>query len=340
MEPNPSGRVFPWTVVTLMVAALAVLAGGLALIWRWSNQPTNGQLPNGQLIAIVLTVGLVVLLAATQIVTAIFMLRRDLRTSMRDELATMSDTLDQMSVLLNLIGEQQLLTERAKSVAFREKERDTLRRAIGEEIAKQDYEAALSLVNEIESSFGYRAEAERLRSDINAKRSDIVRRQINDAIAGIDRHMRSENWPAANRESDRLANLYPADDQVRKIPAEIESRKHQHKRQLTEGWHDSVQRKDWDGAIEILKRLDPYLTPSEGESMQEQARVVFKEKLNNLRTQFALAVKNEQWGEANRVGDEVVRNYPNTQMAREVREMMETLRARAGTNGAQPVAAG
>ena len=39
-------------------------------------------------------------------------------------LATMSERLQQMSIALNTISEQQLISDRAKTVAYREKDRD------------------------------------------------------------------------------------------------------------------------------------------------------------------------------------------------------------------------
>src|SRR5205823_1710383 len=75
----------------------------------------------------------------------------------------LTDRLQQISVMLNLISEQQLLSDRAKSVAFREKDRDALRRAIQEEIARHDFEAAGALANDIEIVFGLKLEAQAVR---------------------------------------------------------------------------------------------------------------------------------------------------------------------------------
>src|SRR5690606_28340534 len=98
---------------------------------------------------------------------------------------------------------------------------------------------------------------------------------------------------------------------------------------LIASWHDAVARKDVDGSIEILKQLDMYLTPAEAESMQETARTVFKEKLNLLRLQFASAVQEHHWAEAVDLGDQIMRDFPNTRIAQEVREKMDALRQRA-----------
>jgi hypothetical protein len=313
--------------IILLVASLVVIGLGSYLVWQSHNANW-----------LVLGVGIVsaiLVLTTWPIATSVFTLRTDFSKALNEKLTPMNDTMDQMSVLLNLISEQQLLTERAKSVAFREKERDTLRRAIQEEIARQDWEAALALANEIETGFGYKIEADRFRTEISQRRSDVIRRQVNDAVAGIDRHMRGENWAAAQREAERLMAIYPTDDQVQRLPQDIEARRQQHKRQLLESWHDSVNRKDVDGAIEILKRLDLYLTPAEADSMQESARGVFKEKLNILRSQFSQCVQEDKWHEALRIAEEVIRDYPNTQMAKEMRDMMPNIQERASGNTPQ-----
>jgi hypothetical protein len=318
LEQRPP-RSVTWAYIILVLLSLVVIGFGAYLTWETSNW-------------LVLCAGIVsaiFVLATWPIAVSVFTLRSDFSKALNEKLTPMNDTMDQMSVLLNLISEQQLLTERAKSVAFREKERDTLRRAIQEEIARQDWEAAMALANEIEMGFGYKIEADRFRTEITQRRSDVIRRQVNDAISGIDRHMRGENWAAAQREAERLMAIYPTDDQVQRLPQDIEARRQQHKRQLLESWHDSVNRKDVDGAIEILKRLDTYLTSAEADSMQEAARGVFKEKLNILRSQFSSCVQEDKWIDALRLAEEVIRDYPNTQMAKEMRDMLPNLQERA-----------
>jgi hypothetical protein len=131
-----------------------------------------------------------------------------------------------------------------------------------------------------------------------------------------------------------LQQAFGDDEQVRRLPHDIEARRQAHKKQLVDSWHDAVNRHDIDGSIEILKQLDAYLTPQEAESFQETARGVFKEKLNNLRTQFTLAVQDHKWTEAVRLGETIVNEFPNTRIAQEVGEKMGTLRQRAGNSGA------
>jgi hypothetical protein len=234
--------------------------------------------------------------------------------------AVLSDRLQQISVLLNVISEQQLLSDRAKQVAFREKDRDALRRAIKEDLARKDWEAALALVADMETTFGYKQEAEQFREEIHNHRQDVVRRQVTDSLAQIDTFCRQEKWSDALRLSERLMRLYPENEQVQRLPQEIESRRQGTKRQLLDAWSEALARKDVDGSIEILKKLDLYLTRQEAESMQDAARSVFKEKLNQLGAQFRLAFEDHNDAEALRIGQIIIRDFPNSGIAREVRE--------------------
>jgi hypothetical protein len=248
----------------------------------------------------------------------------------RADLGTiLSERLQQLSVLLNVVSEQQLLSDRAKQVAFRDKDRDALRRAIKEDLSRKDWEAALALVTDMENTFGYKQEAEQYREEINKYRAEVVHREIQSIVAKIDNFCRQEKWNEALRESERLHRHYPENDQVQKLPQEIENRRQGTKRQLLDAWNEAIARKDVDGSIEILKKLDLYLTRQEAESMQEAARGVFKEKLNQLGAQFTLAVQDKRFPEAVRVGEIITRDFPNSGIAREVRELMESLRTRA-----------
>lgn len=255
----------------------------------------------------------------------------------QDLLSPINDRFEQFSVMLNEISEQQLLSDRAKAVAFRVKDREALRRAIQEELGKGDFEAAWSLANDMELHFGNKMEADQLRHQISEKRNELARKQVMEAVTVIDKHTRAEQWQQAHREADRLIALYPHSDQVRNLPNEIETRKNEHKKRLLESFHDAVNRKDTDGGVELLKKLDSYLAPSEAEQLQESARAIFKQRLENLRTQFSVAVQDHNWNETVRVGDIIIREYPNTQMAKEVREAMENLRSRAHLPEPAPV---
>jgi hypothetical protein len=285
-------------------------------------------------------------IAASFGVTALWTLTAVLRSTLHSaadstvrKLAALNDRVEELGIMLTLISEQQLLSDRTKSIAFREKERDTLRNAIQEDIAKQDFDAAIVLADDIEKSFGYRAEAQQLRQNIEAKRDEIVRGQVDDGVAVIDRFCRGEQWPQAFREAERLIQLFPNEDRVRRLPADIEGRRQQFKQQLVQRWRESISRKDKDvdGSIELLRQLDLYLTPAEAESIQDDARSVLKEKLVTLRKQFSDAVQSRNWSAAIKAGEIIVRDFPNTRLGGEIRDMMDVLHQRA--SGLEPVRA-
>ena len=325
-----AGRSFTWIYAVILLLALAVLGVG---IYRVAiGQSDWGMLGAGSigLIAVAVTWPLALTLNAHRTVAA-----RE-RAELMDKLV---ERVDQMAMLLNVMSDQQLLSDRAKQVAYRDKDREAIRRAITEEMGRNDYDAASALADAMEVNFG-RGEADRLREEIRARRSEAVRKQVADVVAVIDRHTRNEQWNAAMREAERLQQVFPENETVRNLPVEIENRRQNHKRQLLASWNEAVQRHDIDGSIEILKSLDLYLTPAEAEGMQETARGVFKERLNNLCKLFATAVTDHKWQEAIRIGDVIAREYPNTRSAQEVREKMDALRQRANepSTGATAVA--
>lgn len=254
----------------------------------------------------------------------------------REELLLpLTERLDQLSILINLMSEQQLLSDRAISIAYREKDRELLRRAVHEEMARHEWEAALALVDDMErGAFGNKAEAMRLRNEIDNHRHDLMRKQVAEVAQVIDKHTRAEQWNAAIREAEKLIAAFPENEQVKNLPHEIDSRRQAHKKQLMQSWHEAVARHDNDGSIEILKQLDPYLTSAEAESMQETVRGVFKERLNNLGSQFAAAVKEQRGSDALRIGETISKEFPNSRMSQEVRDIMEALKKRSEPAGA------
>jgi hypothetical protein len=50
----------------------------------------------------------------------------------------------------------------------------------------------------------------------------------------------------------------------------------------------------------------------------------------NLGAGFRRAVNEHRWSEAAHLGEKIIGEYPNTQMAAEVRSLLEVLRSRAG----------
>ena len=102
-------------------------------------------------------------------------------------------------------------------------------------------------------------------------------------------------------------------------------KKQERKKILLEAWDEAVKRQATDRSLELLRELDLYLTPNEGLALQEAARDVFRTKLHNLGVQFSLAVSEKQWDQAVQTGQEIMRYFPNSKMAEEIREKWDVL---------------
>jgi hypothetical protein len=324
---KPQPQSYAWLYISLVVATAA-------LIWGAYQASTSG---NRAMLAAGCST-LVLILAAWGVISAVTATRDYNQQCLSEFVNPFNERMQQINVLLNLISEQQLISDRAKSVAYRTLDRDALRRALHEEINNKDWEAALILVSDMERVFGYKQEADGFRREIEQKRTGEVRRHVTEGVAAIDRLVRAEKWQDALAEAHKISQQFPSDDQAHNLPAQVEDRRVQHKRQLQESFRDAIMRHDNDGAIEILRKLDPYLTPSEAESMQETARNLFKEKLNQLRTQFTLAAQDHNWLDAIRLGDQIASEFPNTRAAQEVRELMPAMQQKLNEGTASPAA--
>jgi outer membrane protein assembly factor BamD (BamD/ComL family) len=318
-EKSKSNASLAWVYVIALVISLCIIGAGIHAVHQYNTFAILG----------VGFAGLIAVLVTWPLAAQLRRFHEASCGQAEQALRSINERFEEFSIMINLISEQQLLSDRAKAVAFREKDSDALRRAIQDEMLKQNWEVAASLANEMETAFGYKQEADRLRLEIEDRHQEVIRKQVNDAIAVIDRHIRAETWDEAIKEAQKTARLYSSNPQAVMLPQEVENRRQAHKKQLIDAWNDAVTRHDVDGAIEILKRLDLYLTPTEAEAYQETARSIFKEKIGILRTQFSVAVQDHKWTEALRLGEQITADFPNSQMAKEVREMIPTLKARA-----------
>lgn len=221
------------------------------------------------------------------------------------------------------------LSDQAKSLIFREQERETLRETIHADIIRQDYTEAESLIDSIESRYGYAMEASRLREELEASRRATLDEKIDTAIARINDIIERDDWTRANREAHRLMKMFPNHPKTVGLVKRVEDAHSHRKRSLLEAYRDAVDKKDVERGVELLEELDRYLSPPEAAALEESARGVFRAKLHNLGVQFAISVTDLQWDEAIATGMEIVKGFPNSRMAHEVAEKMDLLHTKA-----------
>ena len=125
---------------------------------------------------------------------------------------------------------------------------------------------------------------------------------------------------------EKLASEEPEKDMVKILRQKMLEKKEERKKILLNAWDDAVKRQATDRSLEILRELDSYLTPNEGLALQEAARDIFRSKLHTLGVQFSLAVSERQWSRALETGKQIIRDFPNSRMAGEIREKIDVLK--------------
>ncbi len=236
---------------------------------------------------------------------------------------------DDASASLKIVADLATLSDKAKSYIYREHEIEALRETIHHHLMLQDYDAASALITSMDRDFGYTEEAHKLREEVTASRKATMEEKVDASIRRFQEILDRHDWPRAAREAQRMMSLMPNNARITQLPGMIDAARTAHKRQLLQVYGEAIRKNDVDRSIELLHQLDLYLTPPEAAALQESARGVFRAKLQNLGFQFTMCVTDQRWAEAVATGEQIVRDYPNSRMAQEVRDKMDLLKARA-----------
>lgn len=296
-----------WTIglyVILAVAALAALARGLQ---------TEAD-------TLVLVGGLGFIVVAALAPVGIRLARRAVADSSAN---------DGLIRAFEQLAEQQALSDDARRVLNRSRERELLRKAIEEDITHEDWDAAMVLVKELAERFGYRSDAEEFRTRIETARYQTVERRVDDAIRKLDGMIVQVRWEDARFEAARIGRLYPDSPRVEGLRHRVEQARQRYKAELERRFLLAAEQAEVDEAMDLLKELDQYLSEAEAEPYREVARGVIGKARENLGVQFKLAVQDRQWHIAAAVGDQIIREFPNSRMAQEIREIIDSIRQRA-----------
>lgn len=242
-----------------------------------------------------------------------------------------SDTelLQQQVRLLTSLNERVLISDQAKRIAFRQKDRDALREAIVEDIRIEDYDAAKTLIDEMVESYGYREEAEQFRGQLMEAEAQKRKSMVEKAVGKIDEICARHDYDLARHEANRIARMFPDLPGVAELPERVMKSRERHKLELERHFLEAAERDDVEKAMEVLKEMDKYLTPEEAAPYIETARGVVGKKKENLGVRFKMAVQDRNWIDALTVGETIVREFPNSGFATEVRDMLDSLRTRA-----------
>lgn len=246
------------------------------------------------------------------------------------ETREMVELISHTSRTLDKIAENTSISEAAKSIAHRAKERHALREAIYEEIRQEDYEGAFHLIDDLDTRLGYREEADKLREENKEACATAFRSKLGEAIEHVDGLFAARQWLQAKREIERLEKLIPSEPRIAELWNQLGERREAYKHTLLRDWKTAAAENNVDRAMTILKEIDQYLTREEARAMESGAREMFKERLAQLGLQFQFAVNEKRWRDALECGVELMEEFPNSRMAHEVGDHLGALRSRAG----------
>ncbi len=245
------------------------------------------------------------------------------------QLEALGERLADMATLLDSINERLLVSDMAKRIAYRGKDRQVLRDAISDDLNKGDFDAAMVMVNQMSETYGYREEAEEFRQQIMGLRESDVSAELDRAVRRVDSLTSQEAWDQAFAEVARIQRMYPEAPRAAELPQRVRQAFENRKHELERAFLRAAERDDVDQAMDLLRDLDHYLTEQEAEPFRETARGVIGKKRDNLGVQFKLAVHDKEWTRSVEVGQQIIREFPNTKMADEVRAMLDMLRQHA-----------
>jgi hypothetical protein len=239
------------------------------------------------------------------------------------------EAMEKQRSVLDDINKNTRLSEAAKTIVSRDINRQALREAVFDNLQQNEFQTAYEIIKETEqlTEFKDLAKLLKLQTDKYHDATDMER--VKQVIAHIEKLFDSYEWAKASVHIERLIKSYPDSQETKGLRQALIDKKEERKKQLLMMWDESVKRQATDRSLELLRELDMYLTPNEALALQEAASDIFKTKLHNMGVQFSLAVSSKQWAEAYKIGLQIIKNFPNSRMAIEIRSKVEILRQKA-----------
>lgn len=231
---------------------------------------------------------------------------------------------------MNSLKETIVLSDDARRVLNRQKERELLCRAIEEDIKCQDWDASLVLVRELAERFGYRLEAEAFRTQIEGARAQTHDRAVHEALGALNDLIAEHQWEHALNEAARISRVFHESPHVEGLRHRVITARDRYKENIERRFLQAAKEDEIDIAMDLLREMDDLLSEHEAEQFREVARGVIGKARENLGAQFKLAVHDRAWGVAKQVGERIIEEFPNSRMASEVRSMIDQIRDRTG----------
>ena len=159
--------------------------------------------------------------------------------------------------------------------------------------------------------------------------SERYEARVSEAIAELEELLDQHRWEDAAEQVAMIQRTFPNSTQLTGLENQVKMAWRQAKQALEHKFREAARRDDPQKAMDLLRRLDRYLTPADAPAFAEVVQHVIDGLKENLGLRFRMAVNEQDWTAATKTGEQIMREFPNTQMAREVHLKIDVLRERA-----------
>ena len=253
-----------------------------------------------------------------------------------DKLADMIHRMDEQIVLLRKLREHTMLSESAKSVVYRKEERKLIQAAFDEELARENWDEAVVLVDEMIRRFGASTDLSELRGKVESSRILASERDLDAQVAVLEEIISRGDWERAYQEAERISQTFPDSPRAMQLRSRVDEARLEAGHAIEEELRQSHADGDFTRAMELLKQLDHHLTESEAAPLADLARSVIAGFRDTVGEQFKTAVQNQDWSLAVNLGERIVEEFPSSKMAEEVRQLLVGLRAHLSEQQGSP----
>ena len=248
------------------------------------------------------------------------------------------NAIEQQNLYLQWIARDGQLSDRLKELVYRSANISTLQNAVTESLANSHFQIANDIVNRARELGMKKETIASLENAIAESKKASMEEQTQVYSRKVETLIDQHQWAEAKQICDNCIAEYGNSPKISALKDRIQSARASYKAKLLKMYGEAVKIDNVDRSIELLRELDSYLTHQEGEALAESARDVFKKRLHQLGVQFSIAAADDEWDLAIETGEEIMREFPNSRMSKEVHEKMPLLVNRAATHdGQQPL---
>jgi len=159
--------------------------------------------------------------------------------------------------------------------------------------------------------------------------SDKYEERVREAIAELDIMLEEHQWEQAAAEAIAIQQKFPASRQIQNLQNRVKGAWRQQKERLEEQFFEAAAGDDPAKALGLFRQLDNYLTPVDASRFEAATRAVISKLKANLSMSFKMAVNEHDWVAATEVAEQIMRQFPTSQMAAEAGKKIEVLREKA-----------